>query len=73
MNIKKVIAIFLFWPDYWVILEGKMSYLKIGKIMKKTTGVFPISATPPREAKGLRSLRCKKLNSCPLVLIKSIE
>ena len=59
MNIKKVITIFLFWPDFEVILQGKMSYLKIGKIMKKTTGVFPISATPPREAKGLRSLRCK--------------
>ena len=28
---KKVIAVFLFWPDYWVILEGKMSFLKIGK------------------------------------------
>ena len=31
MIIKKVIAVFLFWPDYWVILEGKMSYLEIGK------------------------------------------
>ena len=31
MNIKKVIAVFLFWPDYGMILEGKMSYLKIGK------------------------------------------
>ena len=31
MNIKKVIAIFLFWPDYGVILEGKMRYLEIGK------------------------------------------
>ena len=26
---KKVIAVFLFWPDYGMILEGKMSYLKI--------------------------------------------
>ena len=31
MNIKKVNAVFLFWPDYGMILEGKMSYLKIGK------------------------------------------
>ena len=31
MNIKKVITIFLFWPDFGVILQGKMSYLKIGK------------------------------------------
>ena len=27
---KNVIAIFLFWPDYGVILEGKMGYFKIG-------------------------------------------
>ena len=31
MNIKKVIAVFLFWPDYGMILEGEMSILKIGK------------------------------------------
>ena len=27
---EKVIANFHFWPDYGVILEGKMSHLKIG-------------------------------------------
>ena len=30
INMKKVIANFLFWPDYGVILLGKMSHLKIG-------------------------------------------
>ena len=28
MNIKRVIAVFLIWPDYGMILEGKISYLK---------------------------------------------
>ena len=28
INIKNVIAIFLFWPDYGVILEGKNELFK---------------------------------------------
>ena len=37
---KKVIANFLFWPDYGVILEGKMSYLKIGKQQHLNIKIF---------------------------------